>query len=243
MIYVYALAYYCLEYTERFIDSIVANASEPIHLTILENRSERSSELESSILHRIEIGKVQTFIQFKDNLMLQAYRYGYQLNLPGEDSDAFVMVTDSDVLFHKPVDWIGEMRRAFGFSEVGIMGWPTDMSNFYDTPNKAFGELRAYFDIKYGFCPQTNFGGYFTCIRKQQLDAFMQTSLAIADAVLIGFIQQSGFITGRFEHEVYHQGWDAWRDYPDYFKLKLERHWDLSATFPPLHNYKITRQT
>lgn len=247
MIYAYALCYYCLEYTERFIDSLVDNATEPIHLTIVENKSERSAEIEASMCHRVELGRVQTYIQFEENLMLQALRYGYRLNPPGHDSDEFVMLTDSDVLFIGEIDCIGEidwvrmMKHAFSFHDVGVMGWCSSLSNFYDTPNRDFGELRAWFDEERGFSMDTNFGGYFVCIRKRTLDGFMETDLAVADAVMLGYAQSLGLRTGRFETEIYHQGWDSWRDYPEYFKEKVERHWDLSATFPPMSEYKIVR--
>lgn len=205
MIHVYGLSYYLSYYIEASIRSIVINASEPIYLTVVDNKSSNSEFLRSRL---ISYGWCNRVIGMKDNSRGNAL-IDMVREYPPDDSEDFFVITDLDILVSDSCDWIKELRecRAKG---ANIAGFNLSLEN-YVPPNRGHDT--------------TGIGWWLMLLDKNKFFN-LPKGVAYTDHYLIG---QLGPLH-RAKSHLYHQTWDVWKDYPEY--------WDLKEKGVPWHEYK-----
>ena len=76
-------------------------------------------------------------------------------------------------------------------------------------------------DTRYQIYKGLYSGGWLLGMRKHIFDRFVETYDTCLDRHLNHFAQSLGFVIGRMPAKLYHYGWDAWKDYPEYNKYKL----------------------
>lgn len=87
------------------------------------------------------------------------------------------------------------------------------------------------------------FSGMWLCgVRKNIVDKFVDSYDTFLDRHLNHFAQSLGFIIGRMPVKLYHYGWNAWRDYPEYYKYKLSILHSFHNEPRKLSSYDIIRR-
>lgn len=124
-------------------------------------------------------------------------------HFPGDPNEQIFISTDLDLLMPDETDWIGEIRKAME-PDVTICGFTLGMDN-YVPPN--FG-----YDPNYPY-----FGNWLMGLRKRSFASYNRP--AFQDC----FALQHQLQYGRHKKimiPLYHLGWDAWKDDPDYWDKK-----------------------
>lgn len=199
MIHVYGLSYLLGGYIERSIIDISCNASEPIHFTIIDNKSESSDSIRQFAKGMIIKGFSSRLVGMKynsrGNALIDIVR-----QFPPDDSEDFFVITDLDLHIPKDLDWIKELRacRAAG---ANIAGFDISLEN-YVPPNR-------------GHTPGVGIGWWLMLLGKKKFFE-LPKDVAYTDSYLINELGPLHIGKG----ELYHLTFDAWKDYPDYFALK-----------------------
>ena len=208
MIYVYGLSYRVASYAKKSLDSIIANASEPIRIIVGDNPSPKSIET-VSLLQEYKAGhKISSYLLFEKNIKTRAFLKMYQALPPDDECDFFVF-TELDLVVPTGLDWIQELKAMRRLGAVDC-GFSLSLSN-YVPPNS-------------GHDPDLN--GHAMGIWLLGIDnlIFRKTypmNGPFTDTLLHAHMSQFGKKI-RSRKELYHLGWDLWRDDPDYWKLKLD---------------------
>lgn len=87
------------------------------------------------------------------------------------------------------------------------------------------------------------FSGMWLCgVRKGIVDRFVDSYDTFLDRHLNRFAQSLGFVIGRMPAKLYHYGWDAWKDYPEYHKYKSSILRQFHNEARELSSYEIIRK-
>ena len=198
MIYVYGILYRDLEYAKKSIQSIKEFASEPIHFTVIDSRSYRSSEITKYFKNEIKEGNIDKFLAFKQNVKGEGLTQAYKA-FPPDDSEDFFVFTDLDVTVD--FDWIAELRN----NQAIVRGFSLSLINYVE-PNG-------------GHNPDFGFGTWLMGINRWAFENSYLDKFPYVDSLLLHTLQDHGLIL-RSPKELYHLGWDLWKDYPNSFDEK-----------------------
>jgi hypothetical protein len=201
MIHVYGLAYWILPYSQKTIDSILATASEKIHITVIEGRSKHSGAFMDWGQDCLTNGKIQRFVAADDNCRGLGLNWAFN-NHPPDASEDFCVFTDLDLLIPSGVDWIQETRQAM---KVGsCSGFSLDEKN-YLPPNSGHSSI--------------GFGNWLMACKTHPFSQYPK-DLAFQDVFVTQHMRKFG-PTCQIKTQLYHLGWDAPRDDPDYWQYKI----------------------
>lgn len=211
MIYVYGLCYRILEYAEKTISNLKNNASENFNLICVEAKSCNSNKFFEWGKKCLKEKKINKFITSSTNCKGDGIRWAIE-NIPSDDSEDFIIITDLDLLIPKNIDWIKEIRKKM--ENNVICGFSLSNEN-YTPPNWGWYED---FVLK-----NKMFGTWLMGIKKQPLlkclENFKKTNTQIEDSKLIKEICNYG-TRDIIDKKLYHLGWDVWKDDPEYWKDK-----------------------
>lgn len=197
MITVYGLVYYALEYAEQSIRSIRDTAGEGIEINVIDAKSDRSDLIESWGREAVKKGLITRFIQADTNCKGAGPVWSYKSFPPRED---IFVITDLDVLA-KP-GWLQELRKGLATKEVA--GFHLEMDN-YVSPNIGFSDK--------------GFGTWLMGISTNLYNRYLEIHDHHQDSVLLQLAKDDFY---KSEINLTHLGWDIWKDYPEYWKEKLE---------------------
>lgn len=216
MIHLYALSYLLEKYNIKSLDSIVKNASEPVCITVIDNKSTASPKIFTHVKKLIDQGKIKRYIQLTDNVQIMAFNQAYQL-FPPDNSEEFFMLTELDLLVQN-VDWVKETRLMMKQPRVNITGFRLDPSN-YKPPNGGHVDD----GVSCGF--------WLMGLNTAQFNRIYPVDkMALEDNRVRNAMSIMGGIPKQCPKTVYHMTWDAHKDYPAYFKLKADGiHWNFDS--------------
>ena len=211
MIYVYGLCYRILEYAEKTISNLKNNASENFNLICVEAKSCNSNKFFEWGKKCLKEKKINKFITSSTNCKGDGIRWAIE-NIPPDDSEDFIVITDLDVLVPDNTDWIKEIRNKI--KDNVICGFTLSNEN-YVPPNFGWHEN---FVLK-----NKIFGTWLMGIKKEPLfkvlKNFKKNNTQIEDIKLIKAICEYG-TRNIIDKKLYHLGWDVWKDDPEYWKDK-----------------------
>jgi len=216
MIHVYGLGWRMPEYIKKSTESILKNASEPINFTIIDNLSHKSTEIIDWAKNMKAEGKINNIVSLKENILGLGYIVGYEA-LPPDDSEDFFVFTDLDLIVPDGLDWIAETRKAREDKKIIITGFGLGLSNYTDTPN-------------YGHNPDPDghaMGMWLMGINRKIFDAHY-SSPWFTDGTLTNTLKKHG-TNFRIRKDLYHLGWDLWRDDIEYWEMKKKGvNWNIT---------------
>jgi len=202
MISVYGLVYYTLEYAKQSVQSIVATAGEELEINVIDSRSVRSDEILEWGKQAVADGQITRFIQASTNCKGAGPVWAYKA-FPPQDGNSdcdFIVITDLDVLA-KP-GWLQELKQ--GQADHLVTGFGLDKSNYVE-PNFGYTEF--------------GFGAWLEGININLYNRYLGQYDHHQDSVLLQVAENNFF---KSPLKLYHMGWDAWKDYPEYWEQKLE---------------------
>lgn len=214
MIYVYGLTYRVVDYARRSINSIIENASEPIHFTVIDSKSENSDRIYNEVCRPlIHQGKIQNYVQLKKNANIIGLYQGYDL-FPPDKTEQFFVFTELDLVV--PGDWIKEIREA----DYQFCGFKLDETN-YVYPNG--GHTDNGHDCGY----------WLMSINRKIFDKVRPKKKGMMDRQLRQKFYDQGFKMKQIQMPLYHLAWDLWKDDPQYFKKKVDGfEWNIGLPSP-----------
>lgn len=198
MIHVYGLSYYTTSYIIESINCIYGTSSEPIYLTVVDNKSENSDEIRTLVRKGSQVKGVNRLIGMKGNSRGNAL-IDVVRQFPPDDSEDFFVITDLDLRFPSNMCWAKELRdcRAKG---ANIAGFNLSKEN-YVWPNRGHDDVGI---------------GWWMMLLDKKRFFELPKNVAYTDHYLIS---QLGPLY-RASRPLYHLNWDCWKDYPEYFALK-----------------------
>lgn len=206
---VYGLSYLMPEYILKSLPSMLDNTTEKLCFTVIDNKTKNSEEIFSIIKPLVDCGKVKRYIQLSGNDMLNGFNRGYALFPPDRSEDFFVF-TELDLIV-RGFDWVAETRRMQ--SKAILSGFKLSDEN-YVPPNKGHMED----GISVGF--------WLMGLKTTQFNKVMSSvycmNQPVQDYKIRTMMSTQGKITRDNDHELYHLGWDIWKDDPEYFDRKLK---------------------
>lgn len=208
MIHIYGLCYRILKYANETVERLRETASEDFHLTCVESKSCNSNKFFEWGMKSLKEKQIQRFIASSTNS--RGYGFNWSIkNFPPDNSEDFLILTDLDLLVPKNFDWIKEIRKKM--ENNVICGFTLSNEN-YISPNWGWHEEYVK-NNKY-------FGMWLTSIKINPLIEVLSTATGnIEDMHLISAMNKYGN-RDIIDAKLYHLGWDAYKDDPDYFKYK-----------------------
>lgn len=203
MIHVYTLSYLLTDYIKQSLTSILDNASEPICLTIVDNKSDKSEELFNFIKPLIDKGQVKRYIQLKENVQIMALNQALLL-YPPDNSESFFMLTELDIVV-KQFDWITETRKMMKDGYI-LSGFRLSLEN-YVLPNG--GHLDD--GVSCGF--------WLMALKTNLFKKWIPLDTALMDNKVRWVMMSFGKMKQN-QNTVLHLAWNAHLDYPEYFEKK-----------------------
>lgn len=200
MIHVYGLSYLLHNYIRETINTIQFSASEKIHLTVVDNKSDESPAIRQMCRKFVDSSNrhVDRLVGMRHNSRGNALIDVVRM-FPPDKSEDFFVITDLDLRVPDTLDWIKELRtcRANG---ANIAGFDISLEN-YVPPNRGHDKAGI---------------GWWLMLLDTKRFFELPKDVAYTDSYLIN---QLGPLH-RGKGELYHLTWDAWKDYPDYFAMK-----------------------
>lgn len=220
MIHIYGLCYRILKYPDETIKRLRETASEDFHLTCIESRSCNSDKFFEWGMECLKNKKIQKFITSSTNS--RGYGFNWSIkNFPPDNSEDFFIITDLDLLVPKNFDWIKEIREKM--KKNVICGFTLSNEN-YVSPNFGWNE--------HAVLKNKIFGIWLMAIKREPLlkvlEDFNKNDIQIQDNKLIKEICKYG-TRDIIDKKLYHLGWDAWKDDPEYWKEKKYRGWQQKS--------------
>jgi hypothetical protein len=203
MIHFYGMTYWMVEYLQATIDSLLAEASEAVHITIIENNSPRSSEFLSWGLEQLTKNRIQRLITSSTNDKGLGVTWAIK-NFPPSDDEDFFVCSDMDLILPANYDWIRSIRNSM--KRHVICGHSLSPEN-YLPPNRGWGREGNVF------------GMYFVGIKKCVFNSW-PANKNIQDVLLLKHAERFGS-RQKILTELYHLGWNIPKDCPAYWQEKL----------------------
>lgn len=215
MIHVYGLCYRILDYAKKTVDSLRETASEDFNLTCVEGKSCNSKEFLIWGKQYLKNKKIQRFITSSTNCRGYGLSWAVE-NFKPDDSENFFILTDLDLLIPKNVDWIKEIRKKM--NDNVISGFTLSNEN-YIYPICGWNENENI--------AKKLFGIWLMSVKKKYfLDIYENKNMNLIDSDIITNMCKYGK-RDIIDDKLYHLGWDAWKDDPDYWNHKTnENDWD-----------------
>lgn len=204
---VYGLSYQMPEYISKSLPSMLANLHEEVCFTVVDNKTENSAEIFSIVKPFIDSGKVKRYVQLAGNDKLNAFNRVFAL-YPPDESETFFVFTELDLIVGE-FDWVRETRLMQ--KSAILSGFKLGISN-YVPPNG--GHIDD--GISVGFWLM----GLNTKAFKNMMDRHNLWKHPVQDYKVRGFMSQQGK-QARSNKELYHLGWDLWKDDEAYFARKV----------------------
>ena len=238
MIHVFGLAYGVADYVRQSVESILDTAGAPLCLTVIENPSRATPEIEADMTALVEQGRVHRYVQLATNVRGAAYLDVTDRYLARDMGDVyaerdFLVWTDLDLLAPPQAFGVGWADQLTTVMREGVFhGGGTIPSVYRDPPDvAAFAlDLGNYVPPNDGHLDTpTRSGVWLMALRR----SFLAT-LARGRVHLDGEICQAAEARGGFLQlpapRLYHLGWDLWRDAPWYWQEKQRGvPWDVYA--------------
>lgn len=202
MISLYGLSYRNLNYAKRSVESIINNASEPISFTLCDNKSPMSPNIVDWSQSLIP-NRMKRAVFFSENIRGRALLRAYE-KWPPDGKDGFFVFTDLDVVVPDGLDWIAETRRMM--SKNVASGYSLSLEN-YIPPNGGHstdGDLMGF---------------WLLALNQKIYEDHYPHGQNLQDLQVLDLFRTYGSIQ-RSAKCLYHLGWDAWRDDPEYFEIK-----------------------
>lgn len=120
--------------------------------------------------------------------------------------------------------YFGLIKKASHLLPQRLAGFLSRLSNVWPLRGRHYGHIlanKSSLDSKYLIYKDLSSGMWLCGIRKNIVDKFVDRHDTFLDSHLNSFAQSLGFVIGRIPIKLYHYGWDAWKDYPEYHKHKL----------------------
>jgi hypothetical protein len=128
-------------------------------------------------------------------------------------------------------------------SKFGLLSRVLLNARFLGGPNR--GHIPAdhrTLDAKYHIYTNLPSGMWLCGVRKDIVDKFIHRYDTFLDKHLNSFTRSLGFVVGRLPTKLYHYGWDAWKDYPDYYVHKLFILHEFHTESRQLCGYEVFRR-
>lgn len=228
MIHVYGLAYGVADYVRRSVASIIETAGLPISLTVIENPSCATPEIERDMRTFVQTGDVYRYVQLKENVRGSAYldltdRYLARDAGAVHEDHAFVVWTDLDLLVpHLTMGWAEQLRYVMEGGHVFGMGGGPSYRLRVPPDIAAFGlDLANYVPPNTGHVDVANRSGVWLMAIRRSFLAGLDRGKVTLDGELCSRAESGrGFM--QIPHpRLYHLGWDLWRDAPWYWQEKV----------------------
>lgn len=206
MITIYGLSFWSLNYLKKSLNSIIKNASEPIKIIVGDNKSKNSKEIKNYLIEMGESDKIHNAIFFEENIRTKAFLQMYNIVNPSIEDDFFVF-TELDLVVPDGLDWIKEIRKMRNQSAIDC-GFSLSLEN-YIFPNG-------------GHNPDPNgneMGIWLLGLDRKIFHENFPKNGKLTDGQIHNFFRTRGKII-RSRKELYHLGWDIWKDEPEYWKFK-----------------------
>jgi hypothetical protein len=211
MIHVYGLCYRILDYAKKTVDSLRETASEDFHLTCVEGKSCNSEKFLNWGNESLKNKKIQRFITSSTNCRGYGFHWAIK-NFKPDNSEDFFILTDLDLLIPKNVDWIKEIRKKM--KENAICGFTLSNKN-YVYPNYKWHKNRNI--------EEKLFGCWLMSLNtKIFLNIYEKYDVSLRDSDIIRRMSKHGK-RDIINSELYHLGWDAWKDDKDYWEDKKNK--------------------
>lgn len=201
MIHLYGISYRCPNYLVQSLDSILANTSEELCITVVDSLSHRSAEIREIGAKYVDDGKIKRFISCNQNCKGFGLKWAYE-NYPPEGD--FFIFTDLDLVLTDHL-WLDKLKDKM--EHVSLSAARLSLVNA-GPPN---GGHRA---------DDQGFGFWLMGVKRRFYDLHAMTNTnSTQDCHLLTLAGQFGGYA-KYDTELYHLGWDLWRDDPDYFNEK-----------------------
>lgn len=206
MISLYCLAYRVPEFFKQSIDSIIANLSEEVEITVAENYHHKCiDEIADYAKQLVDDGKIKRFIKFHNNSMIRAFNYMYENYPPAGE---FFMMTELDLVV-PDCDIINLTKKAQ--ENANLTGFRLSLEN-YKSPNRGHLDLKDNFGIWLMGLNSKIFREQYSKLRGRPL----------SDDWIRQAYHGKG-IKSIEDHKLYHLAWDL----P--FKMELRDYWNQKA--------------
>lgn len=228
MIHVFGLAYGVADYVARSVDSIVETAGEEICLTVIENPSRATPEIEAAMRARVADGRVYRYVQLAENVLASAFLDITDLYLERDagvvySAHDFIVWTDLDLLVPKrPIGWATQLSYVIGGGHVfnertGVsyrLRQPPDLAAFSLS-------LENYVPPNGGHLDVPNRSGVWLMGMRRSFFATLERERVHLDVMLCVRAEERGGFHQVPYPKLYHLGWDLWRDAPWYWEQKV----------------------
>jgi hypothetical protein len=199
MITVYGLAYKHQDYIVRSIRSIRDSCPKlPFRFVICHNKSEQSPEIEKAIVAELTTDDV--LVNFQENIKSYALTEAYKLYPPDAD-ETFSVFTDLDLLVDFKHWLFDTLDRQ---SKYAVTGYSLSLDN-YVPPNGKHD-------------PVHGMGGWLMGINSKFFESRILDKIPFVDSLILNETRRAGLDWHRSPKELYHMGWDLWKDDPEYFQ-------------------------
>lgn len=208
---VYGVAYWIEDYVQRSIESIKSHTKRPLNFRVIENKSPHDLSHLAPMVDEW-ISDDHNYWERCMNRLLKEY----------PPTSEIVILTDLDLLVPDGVDWVEETLRRFENKYVGLTAFDLDSVNFTEANGTClFSDGYTITKELGGY--QIPSGAWLMGIRKTLLEEYLRTHDYTLDIYLTKFVNDKKYHLLRMPDKLYHLGWDAWRDYPEYHQTKLDR--------------------
>ncbi len=196
------------QYFEKSIESIVSQSSEPLHITVVDSKSERSDQILEIAQRFLAEGKIQRFLACSENVrgfgMFRALR-----DFPPDPSEDFYVTTDLDLVVPAEVGYWNLLTRKAMEHHV-LSGFSLDTANYLPPNSDHTGD---------------GFGNWLCGIKKGFLEREFPARQNIQDYELGLRAMQNGNAKYQIPARLIHLSWDLWKHDPEYFSDKKNTVW------------------
>lgn len=229
MIHLFGICWRRLDYVQKSLDSFIKTASEPVSITVADNKSENSKEIIEYLQSLLKEKKIARILEFEENMT--GYAYARMLkDFPPDDSETFFLATDFDLVVPDGCDWIKIIRDAWKAEpNMALSGCTLDMVN-YVPPNWGYGG------------DSDSFGLWCMAIHREKFFKYFNFNGPFYDFLVRQLMGVCGVTQKLLDIRFYHLGWDIWKDDEEYWKIKVgtpgEPHWSMKGR-PANTGYKL----
>jgi hypothetical protein len=216
----YVLTYWMSDYIKPCLDSIIGGTKTDLDIVIGENLSPHSEKSREIIRQYIKDGKIKEAYFFDANLYVSAFKYLYILSPPTDEGD-YVVFCESDVVWQSKKDWLEEEFSVIkNFPEIGLVAYDLDPINYVPPNSGHLESIEFTIDQRTGIYLGASSGIWLLLVHKHIADKLDVCYPTYIECALHNWTPQLGFLYGRMREQMYHLGWDAWKDDPEYFEQK-----------------------
>ena len=198
MISLYCITHELLEYASMSLKSILSVVdSSKLDVTVIDAKSCRSDEISVWGRKLVDNGRINRFVSASENCKGEGLVWAFE-NFP--PSGKFCVFTDLDLLVD--FDWLADTEASFfEYYPYEVTGYSLKTDN-YVKPNYGFVE-----------------NGFGTWLMGCEVD-FYRNYLKNYSTHIDGQVLNTANCWWKSTKTLYHSGWDAWKDYPEYWERR-----------------------